>query len=106
MGHLLTGQEETYFLGHTQKDKLRAIYADFEKYLTPLKTQVIEKEKVVEKQVIPVKVWDEIERLREQNKKMNENYKKLTKDLHHAMEMIMDMRGDQDKVKIVKLKET
>jgi hypothetical protein len=31
--------------------------------------------------------------------------KKLTKDLHHAMEMIMEMRGDQDKVKIVKLKE-
>jgi len=105
MGHLLTGQEETYFLGHTQKDKLRAIYAEFEKYLTPLKTQVIEKEKVVEKQVVPVKIWDEIESLREQNKKMNDDLKRVTKDLRHAMEMIMDMRGDQDKVKIVKLKQ-
>jgi integrase len=106
MGHLLTGQEETYFLGHTQKDKLRAIYADFEKYLTPLKTQVIEKEKIIEKQVVPIEVWDEIERLRKQNKKINENFKKLTKDLQHAMEIIMEIRGDQDKVKIVKLKET
>ena len=31
--------------------------------------------------------------------------KKLTKDLHHAIEMIIEMRGDQDKVKLVKLKE-
>jgi hypothetical protein len=66
---------------------------------------VIEKETVVEKQLIPVEVWDEIERPREQNKKMSEDFKKLTKDLQHAMEMIMEMRGDQDKVKIVKLKE-
>jgi integrase len=105
MGHMLTGQEEIYFLGHTQKDNLRAIYADFEKYLTPLKTQVIEKEKIIEKQVVPIEVWDEIERLRKQNKKTSEDFKKLTKDLEHAMEMIMEMRGDQDKVKIVKLKE-
>jgi hypothetical protein len=62
MGHLLTGQEETYFLEHIKKGKLRVIYADFEK---------------------------------------SEDFKKLTKDLQHAMEM----RGDQDKVKIVKLKE-
>jgi hypothetical protein len=66
---------------------------------------VIEKETVVEKQLIPVEVWDEIERPREQNKKMSEDFKKLTKDLQHAMEMTMEIRGDQDKVKIVKLKE-
>lgn len=66
---------------------------------------MIEKETVVEKQLIPVEVWDEIERPREQNKKMSEDFKKLTKDLQHAMEMTMEIRGDQDKVKIVKLKE-
>jgi hypothetical protein len=36
---------------------------------------------------------------------MSEDFKKLTKDLQHAMEMTMEIRGDQDKVKIVKLKE-
>jgi len=59
MGHALEGEEENYFQGQVQKDNLRQIYADAEKYLTPM-TQAVTIEKIVEKAVIPSEVTEQM----------------------------------------------
>jgi integrase len=113
MGHKLQGQQETYFQGQSKVEELRQIYAGIEQYLTPITEKV-----VVEKTIIPTEVTEQMANMykdistlqkelkaeKEMRVKLSQDFKKIQKDLQHAMQSIMEQKEDIDKVKIVKPK--